>query len=195
GYDQLDPHGMIEIKWDNLTWEDDTYNAQISKQESRHIEKPGWALTGTWQNDEVIWNMLGAEAKEQGDRKGGVLTTEIQDPSKYGAYFQMALRKALLMDIINGTAKPAAPAADDGDKEKQPPSKDKNKHDTGKSKEKRDNGKDKRHFPAKDASHDKRDRNKGEDKNKNKPQFNVDDVNGDKNEKEMKNKFHDREFL
>ncbi|KAI3917897.1 hypothetical protein MKW98_000131 [Papaver atlanticum] len=181
GFDQLDPHGMIEIKWDILTWEDDTYNAQISilnKQAFRHIEKPGWRLGWTWQNDEVIWHIVGAEATEQGDCrripgkpphtcekqpeiidllpgvpynmqtsnccKGGVLTTEIQDPSKHGAFFQMSVGKALFMEIVNGTAKPsvnqtapaAPPPADDGDKDQQPPSKD--KHDTGKGKEKRD---------------------------------------------------------
>lgn len=220
GYDQLDPHGVIEIKWDILTWVDDTYNAQISilnKQAFRHIERPGWALSWTWQNKEVIWSMLGAEATEQGDCtrikgstpphtceqqpviidllpgapynmqtsnccKGGVLTTEIQDPSKHGAFFQMSVGKALFMEIINGTAKPsvnqtapAAPPPDDGDKhEKQ-----------------RDMGKDKRQSPAKDASHDKNHEKKGEDKNKKKHQFNVDGVDGEKKEKEMKNKFHD----
>ncbi|KAI3902246.1 hypothetical protein MKW92_019064 [Papaver armeniacum] len=205
GYDQLDPHGMIEIKWDILTWDDDTYNAQISilnKQAFRHIEKPGWQLSWTWQNKEVIWSMSGAEATEQGDCtrikgskpphsceqqpviidllpgapynmqtsnccKGGVLTTEIQDPSKHGAFFQMSVGKALFMEIINGTAKPsvnqtapAAPPPDDGDQEKQC-----------------DTGKDKRQSPAKVASHDKN--------HKKKHHFNVKGVDGEKKEKEI----------
>lgn len=33
----------------------------------RHIEKPGWKLSWTWKEDEVIWNMWGAEATEQGN--------------------------------------------------------------------------------------------------------------------------------
>ncbi|XP_026458849.1 COBRA-like protein 2 [Papaver somniferum] len=64
--------------------------------------------------------------------KGGVLTTEIQDPLKHGAYFQMSVGKELFMEIINGTATPSVnqtapaepPPADDGDKEKLSPSKD-----------------------------------------------------------------------
>ncbi|RZC50889.1 hypothetical protein C5167_019315 [Papaver somniferum] len=214
GYDQLDPHGMIDIKWDILTWEDDTYNAQISilnKQAFRHIEKPGWRLSWTWQNKEVIRSMSGAEATEQGDCtriegsipphsceqqpviidllpgapynmqtsnccKGGVLTTEIQDPSKHVAFFRMSVGKALFMEIINGTAKPsvnqtapatpAAPPPGDGDQGKQ-----------------RDTGKDKRQSPAKVASHDKN--------HKKKHHFNVKGVDCEKKEKEMKNKFHD----
>lgn len=105
--------------------------------------------------------------------KDGVLTTEIQDPSKHGAYFQISVGKALFMEIINGTAKPsvnqtapaAPPPADDGDKEK--PS------------------------PSKDVIYDKEFWNKGGDKNKDKHDFHVDEVQGNKKEKEMKNKFHD----
>ncbi|KAI3872360.1 hypothetical protein MKW92_041701 [Papaver armeniacum] len=224
GFDQLDPHGMIEIKWDILTWEDDTYNAQISilnKQAFRHIDRPGWNFSWTWQNDEVIWHIVGAEATEQGDCrripgkaphscekrpviidllpgvpynmqtsnccKGGVLTTEIQDPSKHGAFFQMSVGKALFMEIINGTAKPSvnrtAPAAP-------PPADDGDKHDTGKGKEKRDHGKGKSHG-GKDVHHDKNHGKKRDDKNKDKHNFYVDDIKDEKKEKEMKNKFHD----
>lgn len=33
----------------------------------RHVELPGWRLGWEWQNDEVIWQMWGAEATEQGN--------------------------------------------------------------------------------------------------------------------------------
>ncbi|MCL7037220.1 hypothetical protein MKW94_030368 [Papaver nudicaule] len=47
----------------NVTAQISIYNKQIYRQ----IERPGWALSWTWQKDEVIWKMSGAEAKEQGD--------------------------------------------------------------------------------------------------------------------------------
>ncbi|KAI3943014.1 hypothetical protein MKX01_024937 [Papaver californicum] len=217
GYDHLDPQGNIKIKWDILTWEDDTYNAQISilnKQAFRHIERPGWALSWRWQNDEVIWNMFGAEAREQGDCrriktktpphscmkqpviidllpgvpmnmqtsnccKGGVLTTENQDPSKHGAFFQMAVGKAMLITEINGTTTPdvnqtapTAPPADGGDKKKLL-SKDENKS------------------PGKDVRHHKKDGKKEEEKNEKTLHYNVHGIHGEKKGKEMKNKFHD----
>ncbi|RZR79992.1 hypothetical protein BHM03_00005885 [Ensete ventricosum] len=39
------------------------YNYQLY----RHIERPGWRLGWTWPNDEVIWDMRGAEATNQGN--------------------------------------------------------------------------------------------------------------------------------
>ncbi|KAK3028238.1 hypothetical protein RJ639_037572, partial [Escallonia herrerae] len=33
----------------------------------RHVDYPGWKLSWTWPGDEVIWNMWGAEAVEQGN--------------------------------------------------------------------------------------------------------------------------------
>lgn len=33
----------------------------------RHIDQPGWKLNWGWQGHEVIWNMWGAEATEQGN--------------------------------------------------------------------------------------------------------------------------------
>lgn len=33
----------------------------------RHVEEPGWRVGWEWQGDEVIWNIWGAEATEQGD--------------------------------------------------------------------------------------------------------------------------------
>nr|DAD39114.1 TPA_asm: hypothetical protein HUJ06_013437 [Nelumbo nucifera] len=127
GYDPLDPNGNITIKWDILTWNGDTYDARVSIfnfQLFRHVETPGWKLSWEWSNLEVIWNIVGAEATEQGDCsrikgsqlphscekkpvivdllpgtpynmqvanccKGGVLSSMTQDPTKYGAAFQM----------------------------------------------------------------------------------------------------------
>ncbi|THU74517.1 hypothetical protein C4D60_Mb04t34200 [Musa balbisiana] len=39
------------------------YNYQLY----RHIERPGWRLGWTWPNDEVIWDMRGAETTNQGN--------------------------------------------------------------------------------------------------------------------------------
>lgn len=39
------------------------YNFQLFRQ----VEEPGWKLGWAWKGDEVIWAMLGAEAKEQGN--------------------------------------------------------------------------------------------------------------------------------
>lgn len=33
----------------------------------RHIQAPGWIMGWTWSKKEVIWNMVGAETREQGD--------------------------------------------------------------------------------------------------------------------------------
>lgn len=38
------------------------YNFQLF----RHVERPGWKLSWTWKDDEVIWDMWGAEAIQQG---------------------------------------------------------------------------------------------------------------------------------
>ncbi|XP_010246052.1 PREDICTED: COBRA-like protein 6 [Nelumbo nucifera] len=105
----------------------DTHQARVSIfnfQLFRHVETPGWKLSWEWSNLEVIWNIVGAEATEQGDCsrikgsqlphscekkpvivdllpgtpynmqvanccKGGVLSSMTQDPTKYGAAFQM----------------------------------------------------------------------------------------------------------
>lgn len=96
----------------------------INYQLYRHIEPPGWQLSWAWQGDEVIWDMWGALAHDQGncsefkgkqlpyccektplilDRgpgtpynkqvanccRDGLLTSMIQDPTKYTAMFQM----------------------------------------------------------------------------------------------------------
>ncbi|XVE93262.1 hypothetical protein REPUB_Repub01dG0175300 [Reevesia pubescens] len=127
GYDTLDPHGNITIKWDLLQSNPDSNDVKVSIlnfQLYRHIEPPGWKLGWAWKGDEAIWSMEGAEATEQGNCsrfkgkqlphccekkpliidllpgapynlqttnccKGGVLSSMIQDPTKYAAVFQM----------------------------------------------------------------------------------------------------------
>ncbi len=39
------------------------YNWQLY----RHIDSPGWVLGWTWAKKEIIWNMVGAQATDQGD--------------------------------------------------------------------------------------------------------------------------------
>ncbi len=39
------------------------YNWQLY----RHIDSPGWVLGWSWAKKEIIWNMVGAQATEQGD--------------------------------------------------------------------------------------------------------------------------------
>ncbi|KAL3814506.1 hypothetical protein ACJIZ3_015774 [Penstemon smallii] len=60
GYDPLDPNGNITIRWDVRL-------SIINYQLFRHIEFPGWKLSFTWPGDEVLWDILGAEATEQGN--------------------------------------------------------------------------------------------------------------------------------
>ncbi|KAK6136522.1 hypothetical protein DH2020_029758 [Rehmannia glutinosa] len=71
GYDPLDPNGNITIRWDVLQENDDgTQDVRLSivnYQLFRHVDAPGWKLSWTWPGDEVIWNILGAEATEQGN--------------------------------------------------------------------------------------------------------------------------------
>ncbi|KAL7227904.1 hypothetical protein ACSBR1_022727 [Camellia fascicularis] len=70
GYDPLDPNGNITIKWDVMQMNEDAQDVRVvifNYQMYRHIEPPGWRLSWTWQGDEVIWNMWGAETTEQGN--------------------------------------------------------------------------------------------------------------------------------
>ncbi|KAI9121454.1 hypothetical protein K1719_008487 [Acacia pycnantha] len=65
-----DPNGNITIKWDVINWTADGYVAVVTMQnfhQYRHITVPGWTLGWTWANKEVIWNMVGAKATEQGN--------------------------------------------------------------------------------------------------------------------------------
>ncbi|KAG8388776.1 hypothetical protein BUALT_Bualt02G0160400 [Buddleja alternifolia] len=69
-YDALDPEGNITITWDVVSWNPDGYIASVriyNFQKYRHIEAPGWRLSWTWAKKEIIWNMLGGEATEQGN--------------------------------------------------------------------------------------------------------------------------------
>ncbi|KAG9443289.1 hypothetical protein H6P81_014629 [Aristolochia fimbriata] len=69
-YDTMDPHGNITIKWDVMEWHDDRYTAVVTiynYQLYRHIDSPGWRYEWAWPGKEVIWNMWGAEATEQGN--------------------------------------------------------------------------------------------------------------------------------
>ncbi|CAH2044910.1 unnamed protein product [Thlaspi arvense] len=69
-YDALDPTGNITIKWDIMGWNADGYTATVyifNFQQYRHIQSPGWQLGWSWKKKEVIWNMVGAQATEQGD--------------------------------------------------------------------------------------------------------------------------------
>ncbi|XP_071740401.1 COBRA-like protein 6 [Rutidosis leptorrhynchoides] len=71
GYDALDPNGNITIKWD-LKQENDAGTQDIvvsifNHQLYRHVESPGWKLSWKWRGKEVIWDMRGAEATEQGN--------------------------------------------------------------------------------------------------------------------------------
>ncbi|CAI9770132.1 unnamed protein product [Fraxinus pennsylvanica] len=70
GYDSLDPNGNITIKWDVLQANGGTEDVTVSiinYQLFRHIEYPGWKLSWAWPGNEVIWNIVGAEATEQGN--------------------------------------------------------------------------------------------------------------------------------
>ncbi|KAK9714676.1 hypothetical protein RND81_06G111400 [Saponaria officinalis] len=69
-YDPLDPYGNITIKWDIITWTADGYVATVTIfnfQKYRHIQAPGWQLGWTWAKKEIIWNIVGSQATEQGD--------------------------------------------------------------------------------------------------------------------------------
>lgn len=70
-YDPLDPFGNIAIKWDIMSWTGDGYTATVSMyntQQFRGIQY--YHLGWTWAKKEVIYNMVGAQATEQGDCTG-----------------------------------------------------------------------------------------------------------------------------
>ncbi|XP_030459339.1 COBRA-like protein 6 isoform X2 [Syzygium oleosum] len=147
GYDPLDPTGNITIKWDIMQANAGGYSVKVSLfnyQLFRHVEPPGWRLSWTWNGDEVIWNMAGAQATLQGNCsrfmgnlphscekkpvivdllpgapynmqvanccKGGVLSSLIQDPSKYGATFQMSVGAASTYNASNTSSLYSIPA-------------------------------------------------------------------------------------
>ncbi|KAJ0082253.1 hypothetical protein Patl1_11361 [Pistacia atlantica] len=70
GFDPLDPHANITIKWDLMQSTPDASDVRVSLfnyQLYRHIDQPGWRMSWDWTGDEVIWNMWGAETTEQGN--------------------------------------------------------------------------------------------------------------------------------
>ncbi|GAV61200.1 COBRA domain-containing protein, partial [Cephalotus follicularis] len=70
GYDPLDPQANITIRWDLLQSNGATNDVKVSMfnfQQYRHVDQPGWKLSWAWISDEVIWNMWGAEATQQGN--------------------------------------------------------------------------------------------------------------------------------
>lgn len=70
GFDKMDPNGNITIKWDVVEWTGDGYRAIVTMsnyQMYRHIQAPGWIMGWTWTKKEVIWNLIGAETRDQGD--------------------------------------------------------------------------------------------------------------------------------
>ncbi|XP_048443239.1 COBRA-like protein 6 isoform X1 [Pyrus x bretschneideri] len=70
GYDPLDPYANITVRWDFLQQSGSSSDIKVSIynfQQFRHVDRPGWKLGWTWKGDEVIWDMWGAEATEQGN--------------------------------------------------------------------------------------------------------------------------------
>ncbi|XP_039123847.1 protein COBRA-like [Dioscorea cayenensis subsp. rotundata] len=69
-YDSLDPYGNITITWDIMSWTPDGYVAVVNisnEQQFRPVSEPGWKLGWTWERQEVIWIMVGAQSITQGD--------------------------------------------------------------------------------------------------------------------------------
>ncbi|EFJ06815.1 hypothetical protein SELMODRAFT_134793 [Selaginella moellendorffii] len=70
--DPLDQRGSIVVTWDILNWyQGDGYVASVkieNQQLYRHIEaRPGWSFGWEWSKEEVIWEVQGAQAIDQGD--------------------------------------------------------------------------------------------------------------------------------
>ncbi|KAL6178973.1 hypothetical protein ACLB2K_050489 [Fragaria x ananassa] len=83
GYDPLDPYGNIKVSIYNL-------------QQYRHVEFPGWRLQWKWNKSEVIWDMRGAEAVEQGD-------CSAFKGSGAGDLPHCCLRRPVITDLLPGT--------------------------------------------------------------------------------------------
>ncbi|XP_050369341.1 COBRA-like protein 6 [Argentina anserina] len=100
GYDSLDPYGNVTITWDFLAQSStDTYDIKVSiynLQQYRHIELPGWKLQWKWNKSEVIWDMRGAEATEQGD-------CSAFKASGGGDLPHCCLRQPAIIDLLPGT--------------------------------------------------------------------------------------------
>ncbi|KAF8377023.1 hypothetical protein HHK36_030395 [Tetracentron sinense] len=70
GQNTVDLDGNVTITWDIVRWQDHSYDALVTITNFhlyRHIESPGWRLSWTWKGDEVVWQISGAEAAEQGN--------------------------------------------------------------------------------------------------------------------------------
>ncbi|KAM5574415.1 COBRA-like protein 6 [Rosa sericea] len=100
GYDPLDPYGNVTITWDFLSQSaPDTYGIKVSiynLQQYRHVEVPGWKLEWTWNKSEVIWDMRGAEAVEQGDCSSFKASGAGQLP-------HCCMKRPVIMDLLPGT--------------------------------------------------------------------------------------------
>ncbi|XP_004301494.1 PREDICTED: COBRA-like protein 6 [Fragaria vesca subsp. vesca] len=100
GYDPLDPYGNVTITWDFLAQSNtDTYDIKVSiynLQQYRHVEFPGWRLQWKWNKSEVIWDMRGAEAVEQGD-------CSAFKGSGAGDLPHCCLRRPVITDLLPGT--------------------------------------------------------------------------------------------
>lgn len=61
-------------------------------QQYRHIESPGWRLGWHWAKDEVIWQVMGGQATEQGDCSN--FTDNVPHSCK---------KKPIIVDLLPGT--------------------------------------------------------------------------------------------
>ncbi|CAH8363410.1 unnamed protein product [Eruca vesicaria subsp. sativa] len=88
-------NGNITIKWDLMNWTPDGYVAIVTAynyQKQRSIPSPGWKMSWTWAQKEVIWSMVGAKTIEKGDC------------SMYkGNIPQSCVRKPTVIDMLPGT--------------------------------------------------------------------------------------------
>lgn len=79
--------GNITIKWDLMHWTPDGYEAVVTaynNQKQRSIPSPGWKMSWTWAQKEVIWSMVGAKTIEQGDcsmYKGNIPKSCVRKPT------------------------------------------------------------------------------------------------------------------
>ncbi|CAA7038249.1 unnamed protein product [Microthlaspi erraticum] len=69
----LNEDGSIEVVWDITSYTTDGYEAIVSIKNNeleRSIQAPGWELSWSWYNEEIIWSIAGAKATKQGDCSG-----------------------------------------------------------------------------------------------------------------------------
>lgn len=92
------------------------YNFQLF----RHVDSPGWKLNWGWKQDEVIWNMWGAEATEQGNCsrfKGGELPhcceqkpviVDLMPGARFNKQFSNCCKGGVLTSMIQDQTKSVA---------------------------------------------------------------------------------------